>query len=55
MRVQQIHELQPQISGVRRIGKADFNVDEPRTNQFFDLAIEMLHSFVIAIPHGIEQ
>src|SRR5438445_11230261 len=53
--VEEIGHFQAQISGIRRISEASFEIDDTRPNEPVNLAIKVLHAFGAAVAHGIEK
>src|SRR5580704_15011281 len=51
----EIRHRQPQVSRIRRVGQPRIQIDRAGPNQLFDLAVEVLHAFALAILHGFEQ
>lgn len=48
-------EYEPQVPRIRSIGKASTDVHDTSTDEFFDLAIEVLHSVGVPICHRFEK
>src|SRR5579859_1062834 len=53
--IEQVGQLQSQITGICRIRDSSVEINGAGAQQFFELAVEMLHAVGIPIAHGVQQ
>src|SRR5882724_9773865 len=50
----QVGKFQPQISRIGSVAEPHFEINNSGANHALEFAIEVLHAFGAAIPHGID-
>src|ERR1700744_882288 len=53
--VRHIRNAEAQIPWIRGERQSSFEIDDAIANQFLDVAIEVLHAFLVAVAHAVEQ